>query len=272
MMEQLLFLFVPASRLDRVQKAIDAGASAVIIDLEDTVACDQKDAIRQSLIQFDDEHECSYWLRINGVSSADFADDVSMLSKLTGVSGLLLPKCENHLQVQMLSQQTDLPIIAMIETPLGVANIAQIAQSKGLFALSFGCLDLMKGLGVRLNSQAAGVMFDKIRTDLVIHSAIHGLHPPIETIYPSFDDESGMMACVQHWLDFGFGGQLLIHPKQINIAKQAIAKQDDWKKATAIWQIFEETGQMVFACDGQMVDLPLIIWAAGVLGKTMPTT
>ncbi|OAU96572.1 HpcH/HpaI aldolase/citrate lyase family protein [Moraxella catarrhalis] len=265
-MQKTLFLFVPATRLDRVPKARDSGADKIIIDLEDAVADDQKQDVRTALRAFDATAQHSYWLRINASHTAEYHLDIACIKQLNNLAGVLLPKCQNALQVESLHHQINTPVIAMIETAVGIANIANIATSKGLWAMSFGRLDLMHELGVRLGSQASELIFDKIRADLLIHSVANSLNPPIETIFAEFDNEAGLRACVRHWSDFGFGGQLLIHPKQITTVRQVLKMgEDELAFAQAIYQKHQETGDTVFAIDGKMVDLPLIHWANHLL-------
>lgn len=263
-----LYLFVPAIRLDRVAKAVATGADVVIIDLEDAVAHDQKDDVRAKLIEFDAISIHRYWLRINASHQSDYMDDLQCVSKLNKVDGIVLPKCQNPEQVESLHQATGLPVIAVVETPIGVANIAKIATAKGLYAMSFGCLDLLHSHGVRMGSQAAEVLFDKIRSDLLVHSLANGARPPIDAVFVDFEDDQGLIACVRHWVDFGFGGQMAIHPKQIAVMQQALPVSDDERIfANKILAEYQRTGDVVFAIDGRMVDLPLILWAKAVLDQ-----
>ncbi len=262
-----LYLFVPAIRLDRVPKAVATGADVVIIDLEDAVAHDQKVDVRAQLIEFDATSNHRYWLRVNASHQSDHAYDLQCVAKLNKVDGIVLPKCQNPEQVEYLHQATGLPVIAVVETPVGVANIAKIATAHGLYAMSFGCLDLLHSHGVRMGSQAAATLFDKIRCDLLVHSLANGVRPPIDAVFVDFDDEDGLIDCVRHWADFGFGGQMAIHPKQIAIMKQALATSDDERIfAQKILAEYQRTGDTVFAIDGRMVDLPLILWAKDILG------
>lgn len=265
-MDKTLFLFVPATRLDWVSKAKQSKANAIIIDLEDAVADDQKNHARTALMALDAKGECGYWLRINAVHSMHHLDDITCMLKLNHLLGVVLPKCQNKHQVESVYHHIHKPVIAMIETAVGMANIANIAHADGLWAMSFGRLDLMYELGVQPDSPASQLIFDKIRTDLLIHSVANGLHPPIETIFNDFEDETGLAACVRHWCDFGFAGQMMIHPKQIAVADGVLTAQaEQMAFAHAICQKYQKTGETVFAIDGKMVDLPLINWAKNLI-------
>lgn len=264
------YLFVPATRLDRVTKAFDSGATAVIIDLEDAVLGTDKMALRDELRAFLgvwDFNSCGeLWLRINGANTADCEQDLSLVNEFAKLSGILLPKVETAQDVQTVAKLTDKPIIAMLESAKGLLNAPDIAKVKGLFALSYGCLDMFYSLGVIPNSKGADILLNRVRTDLLLYSAVNGLSAPIETIFTDFHDETGLTDYVQAWQSLGFGGQLLIHPKQVATMNKAL----QFDKATLefaqkVLTTYQDSGQAVFSVDGHMVDMPLILWAKGVL-------
>ncbi len=262
------YLFVPATRLDRASKALDGDADHVIIDLEDAVETWNKDAVRSSLKEFDKTISQPYWLRINAAHTADYAHDVAMIQTLDHVAGVLLPKAESALSITALHQATNLPIIGVIETAKGVLNIDSMATATGLMAMTYGCLDLAKSLAMTLGTPASKAVLDRIRTDLLLHSAVNELNAPIETIYADFNDDDGVGKFAKFAKDFGFGGQLVIHPKQIAPIRYATAHDDamiDFAKA--VLDHHEATGEAVFSVQGKMVDLPVIEWARGVLQR-----
>lgn len=257
------FLFVPANRLDRIIKAVASGADAVVIDLEDAVANCDKDELREQIGECYQEWGWSVsdpiWLRINGVDSDEFDKDVALLQSLP-VAGVLLPKVSSGADVVRLTAHTDKPIIAMIESGQGVLNIADIARSD-VWAMSYGCLDLLTSLGVVVGSRAGDVIMDKIRTELVLHSAVNGLNPPIETIFADFHDDDGLAMAIRHWQDFGFGGQLFIHPKQITVFNLHYKDQEKLTFAKKVVETHDRLQHPVIVVDGKMVDLPVINWA-----------
>ncbi|WP_066803003.1 HpcH/HpaI aldolase/citrate lyase family protein [Moraxella oblonga] len=265
------FLFVPATRLDRVAKAVATGVDNVIIDLEDAVFDSDKNELYQSLQAFCQEWDWTsfdkIWLRIVGVRHADFMADVALLD--LPFFGVVLPKVQNADDVQKLTNFTNKPILAMIECANGVLNVPNIAQS-GIWGLSYGCLDLATSLGVSVSTPSAQVLFDKVRTELLLHSAVNGLNSPIESVYPDFDDDGGFKRYVKHWQDFGMGGQLLIHPKQVKMLHLLRLDKNRLAFAQKITAHHQSTGEVVFAIDGQMVDLPVINWAKDYVASFMP--
>ncbi len=206
------------------------------------------------------------WLRINGADTADCEQDLSLVNEFAKLSGVFLPKVETAQDVKTVAKLTDKPIIAMLESAKGLLNTPDIAKVKGLFALSYGCLDMFYSLGVIPNSKGADILLNRVRTDLLLYSAVNGLSAPIETIFTDFHDEDGLADYVQAWQSLGFGGQLLIHPKQVATMNKAL----QFDKATLdfaqkVLTTYQDSGQAVFSVDGHMVDMPLILWAKGVL-------
>ncbi len=273
------YLFVPANRPERIIKALtDTNIShkvhAIIIDLEDAVAGDDAHHVRhilgQCLTELTSQHHPSMpyiWVRIHGMTSPEFMVDTQFITSQPAVSGLVLPKAENAMQVSLAHELTNLPVIAMVESGQGILNIGQMARTKGVMALSYGCLDLLTSLSIARHSQAGQIMMEKVRCELALHSQANGLSAPIETIYPEFHDEDGFGRWVRHAYEFGFGGCLAIHPKQLATIANTGIRPDELDFAKKIVAHHEHTGEAIFAIDGQMVDLPVITWARRVLSN-----
>lgn len=262
------FLFVPATRLDRVAKAVASGADNIIIDLEDAVFDADKGELYQALREFASGWDWAVfdriWLRTVNARHADFVGDVRLLS--LPFFGVVLPKVQGADDVRTLSALTDKPILAVVECAKGVLAIPQIAGA-GVWAMSYGCLDLATSLGVSVGTPSAQVLFDRVRTELLLHSVAHGLHAPIESIYPDFRDDVGLAKYVQYWQAFGFGGQLLIHPKQVSVVQGLSFDEQRLAFAHKIIAHHQTTNEVIFAIDGVMVDLPLITWAGDYVAR-----
>lgn len=139
------WLFVPATRIDRVAKAFASGADAVIVDLEDAVAQVDKAQARVALkAYYDAEHDAkSYrpiWLRINQASSAEFVKDLALCQQLPKLAGVLLAKAEQPADIERVYQEAGLPVIALIENAMGLYRIEAMAKASGLLAFSYGFL------------------------------------------------------------------------------------------------------------------------------------
>lgn len=257
------FLFVPANRPERFVKAQNSGADAIIVDLEDTIAPKQKSEARSAVVAFDKVCVQPFWVRINNDDNG--ALDIASLSQCKNLSGVVVPKVVNTSVLEEAFKVLGVPTIAVIETAGGLLELSNIVRARGLLALSFGVLDLAGSLGVSLGTQGARDIFCQVRSQLVVHSSAHGLARPIETIFANFDDEMALVTAATYAYQMGFGGQLAIHPKQVEVINRAYQPNEtELVFARAILAHYEKTGELAFGLDGVMVDLPLIDWAKRV--------
>ncbi len=261
-------LFVPASRPDRIPKALASGADAVIVDLEDAVEPAAKDTARAALAAFCGEQpQARVLVRVNDAASAWFASDLDVCARLAGVAGIVLPKAESAEQVAAAAVAGK-PVIPIIESARGVLELPRIAAVAGVQRLSFGALDLGLDLGMAPQADGARAMLDHVRCQLLLHGRVAGLAAPLDGVYPAIDDESGLAAAARHARELGFAGMLCIHPAQIPIVHRTYAPSEqevDW--ARRVVQAHESTGAAAFRLDGKMVDAPVIAQARQVLAR-----
>lgn len=254
------WLFVPATRIDRVKKAFASGTDAVIIDLEDAVAEANKVQARKDLqVYYNSQDYQPIWVRINKAGSEEFFKDVVLCQKMPNLAGVLLAKAEQASDIENAHNMTGLPVIALIETALGLYQIDSMAKSAGLLAFSYGFLDLCNDLQVHVGTAAADVIANQIRYQLLLTSKVHQLLAPIDTVYTDFNDGKGLGQRVQLWSQMGMSGMLCIHPKQVATVKQSLQPTDaDIEFARRVIEEYEQSGQAIFKIDGEMVDAPVI--------------
>ena len=258
------WLFVPATRIDRVEKAVASGADAVIVDLEDAVAQADKVQARAALKDYyAAEHEAqSYrpiWLRINQASSAEFAKDLALCQQLPKLAGVLLAKAEQAADIEKVNRETGLPVIAVIENAIGLYRADEMAEAHGMVAFSYGFLDLCNDLQVQVGTASADIIANQIRYQLILTSKVHQLLAPIDSVYADFDDSAGLHKRVKLWSQMGMSGMLCIHPKQVDIVKEALQPtESEIEFAQRVVAEYERSGQAVFKIDGNMVDAPVI--------------
>ena len=258
------WLFVPATRIDRVEKAFASGADAVIVDLEDAVAQVDKAQARAALKDYyAAQHEAkSYrpiWLRINKADSAEFAKDLALCQQLPRLAGVVLAKAEQAADIEKVYQETRLPVIAVIENAIGLYRANEMAKASGLLAFSYGFLDLCNDLQVQVGTASADIIANQIRYQLILTSKVHQLLAPIDSVYADFNDSKGLHKRVQLWSQMGMSGMLCIHPKQVDIVKQALQPTDsELEFAQRVIEEYERSGQAVFKVEGNMVDAPVI--------------
>ncbi|WP_201581560.1 HpcH/HpaI aldolase/citrate lyase family protein [Psychrobacter glacincola] len=254
------WLFVPATRIDRVAKAFASGADVVIVDLEDAVAPEDKADARKALQQYHDSADYQpIWVRINKAGSEEFFKDIVLCKKMPNLAGVLLAKAEQVADIESVHQLINLPVIALIESAVGLYQVNNMAKAVGLAAFSYGFLDLCNDLHVQVGTPAADIVANQIRYQLILTSKVHQLSPPIDTVYPDFNDEIGLSARVSLWSQIGMSGMLCIHPKQVAVVQRALKPtESELSFAQRVVEEYERSGQAVFEIDGQMVDAPVI--------------
>ena len=264
------WLFVPATRPERFIKAMNSGADAVILDLEDAVGMVEKSQARQNVVQFMQNSSVaiscestgpSLWLRLNNDSQLE--EDLQLcqsLAKHQVLAGVVLPKVTDVLPIQRIFKALTLPIVVQIESAQGITKLSDIAESEGVMAISYGRLDISNQLNLRVGSRAEQDFFDHLRIKLLLTSHTHGLIAPIESVYPDFKNEQGMTTTASYVSDLGFSGMLCIHPSQVAIVNQAFkATADQLTFATKVVEHYQQTDDSIFAIEGVMVDLPVIL-------------
>jgi citrate lyase subunit beta/citryl-CoA lyase len=260
------YLFVPADRPERFGKACSAGADAVIVDLEDAVAPAAKDQAREAL---------AAWLspaypvlvRINAANTSWFEADLALCSR-PGVAGIVLPKAE---QVDDIARAAACalatPVLPLIETAAGFANLAALAGAPGVQRLLFGSIDFKLDLGI--DGDREELLF--FRSQLVLASRLAGLQPPVDGVSvgigASADDVAQLEDDSSHARRMGFGGKLCIHPRQLAIVHAAFsptAADIDWARRV-LAAVEGQSGAV--ALDGKMIDRPVILKAQRILAQ-----
>lgn len=256
-----LLLFVPADRPERFAKAVAAGADAVIIDLEDAVAADNKilarDGLRAAL-------EClvspvPIFIRINAVGTPWHGDDVAAVSGLA-VAGIVLPKAESAADLGSVRMQlsADMVVIAIVESAHGLAAADEIAANADRIA--FGSVDFAADLGCAHIRDSLLMA----RSRLVLAARLADKPAPIDGVTLSIKDEAEIEADARYATALGFGGKLLIHPAQIASARRGMApsQQDiDWAQRI----VAGVPDGAARAVDGAMVDAPVLARAQQIL-------
>ncbi|WP_201512752.1 HpcH/HpaI aldolase/citrate lyase family protein [Psychrobacter alimentarius] len=267
------WLFVPATRIDRIEKAFASGADAVIVDLEDAVAKQYKAKAREALKNYYDDQNAKQtyepiWLRINQAGSEEFFKDIVLCQRMSNLAGVLLAKAERAEDIESIHQLTGLPVIALIESAIGLYQIDSMAKAVGLVAFSYGFLDLCNDLQVQVGTPSADLIANQIRYQLILTSKVHQLSPPIDTIYPDFKDGVGLSNRVNLWSQMGMAGMLCVHPKQVASVQQALQPTDKALEfAKRVIEEYERSGQAVFKIDGEMVDAPVIARSRQLLDR-----
>lgn len=247
-------LFVPANRPDRYLKAAASGADGVIIDLEDAVAADEKDAARATLVA--SPLPPNSIVRINAAGTRWHAADVAAMKGIA-IAGIMLPKAESaeHL-LGVRAVLGKLPIVALIESAHGLAAVREIAKHAD--RLAFGYIDFSADVGCSMDRDALLMA----RAEIVLASRLGQLPAALEGVTPSFDDAALVEDDARYAAAMGFGGKLCIHPKQIAPALAGFcpaSSEIEWARKIA------NSGDGAVSLDGMMVDAPVRLRAQRIL-------
>ncbi|WP_019936666.1 CoA ester lyase [Bordetella sp. FB-8] len=260
-------LFVPASRAERIPKALASGADAVIVDLEDAVEPAAKPAARQALAEFlNGCPDARVWVRVNDATTPWHEDDLAALRGKPGVAAVMLPKAESAAQVAHAGQGR--PVVPIVETARGLVRVAEVAAAPGVDRLAFGSLDYGVDLSFTPATAAADVLLGQARGLVLLHSRAAGLAAPMDGVYPDIEDTEGLSAAAERASHMGFSGMLCIHPSQIETVHAAFmpAQADiDWSRRVLTAQ--RESGAGAFRLEGRMVDAPVLARARQVLAR-----
>jgi citrate lyase subunit beta/citryl-CoA lyase len=260
------YLFVPGTRPERFGKALASGADAVILDLEDAVAADDKVLARHAIADWlrtasaDDRSRTV--VRINDAASPWFDDDLAALRKV-GARSLLLPKAESAQQVEAtLAALPGASVLALIESARGVAGVGTVAAA-GVSRLVFGTLDFALDLGIEIESDATGLAYAASRIALASRAA--GLPAPVAGVTPQLEDRKRLLADLASARALGFGAKLCIHPSQVEPIHSALrptAEALAWAQRVLA---ADAASPGAARLDGRMVDRPVVLQAQRTL-------
>ncbi|MEQ5837328.1 CoA ester lyase [Marinobacter sp. NFXS9] len=260
-------LFVPASRPDRFPKALACGADVVVVDLEDAVALSEKEKARELLRQYLESHSgAKLIVRVNAADTKEFAQDLELCRQQAGVAAIMLAKAQSVEALQVVAG-TGKAVWPLVETALGVDQLPRMSGVKGVERFCLGGLDMGEDLGMKPDTAGAKIVLDRVRSDLILYSALAGCEAPIETVYPSIEDDVGVERIARQACEMGFAGMLCIHPRQLPSIHRGFSPAPDeldWARRVLA---AAEGGDGVFTVDGKMVDAPVIHRARLILSQ-----
>ncbi len=262
-------LFLPATSTRLLAKAAERGADALIVDLEDSVPLDRKTLARSLARRAVDglADRSPTLVRVNAEPEQLQADLASL--PLDRLAGILLPKVESAEQVRSLAAQlgkirgervAPLPIVALIESPLGVLRAEAIATADpDVCALGFGAEDYAAALSVEPLPQAVSWAAQSV----VNCARAFGL--PCWGLPGSVAEIADMRAfgeLVIRAREIGFSGSVCIHPRQVPVVNAGFAPSEQqlaWaRRVVAAAEAARAAGVDVVVVDGRMVDRPIV--------------
>jgi len=263
-------LFVPGTRHDRFAKAMNAGADAVVFDLEDSVEAAQKTRARSLVAEFlsTPGSEALRLVRFNPVHTAEGEADLEFFSGAAGFDGVLLPKVETIGAVEFVTRAFDRresscgtpPLLLLLETPRAILRAAEIATADApVAALLFGAEDFTAQLAVERTIDGEELLF--ARSQIVLAAAVAGADA-IDAVFTDLNDLAMLRRDCERARALGFRGKMAIHPRQVAVINEAFtptaADVDRARRLIDAYDAARAAGQGVTTMDGRMVELPIV--------------
>ncbi|ESZ64339.1 CoA ester lyase [Mesorhizobium sp. L103C131B0] len=281
-------LFVPGDSEKKLDKGFGAGADVVIVDLEDSVAPQNKASARDIAARFiggnRQQTSSAIYIRVNDLSTGLTDDDLAALVPVKP-DGIMLPKSNSGQDVQQLSVKLRvheaenglpdgaikiLPIITETAASL-LAAATYAGASARLAGLTWGAEDLSAAIGARAARDDNGRYTDVFRhaRTMTILAAGAAEVAAIDTVFPAFRDMAVFEAeCTEAERD-GFTGKMAIHPAQVPVINAAFTPSAEAvQRSQAIVAAFEAAGNPgVVGIDGKMYDRPHLRLAERLLAR-----
>jgi citrate lyase subunit beta / citryl-CoA lyase len=266
------YLYVPAYREDRIQKAYDSAADAVVLDLEDSVSQPLKHQARAAAAEVLTELPPKLTsVRVNSIGSGRCRDDIMAVAQ-PGLAAIRLPKVEQPEEVQQVAEWLDeancgAEIQLLIESAHALENAYRLATaSPRVGLLGLGEADLRADL----RSDANEATLDAGRARCVIVSRAARLDSPVQSVHYDVRDIDGLRASTVRGKAMGFLGRFAIHPAQVPLINEVFTPTgkeitEAEAVADAARRAHEENTTMVITDDGRTIGPPMVAHAFLVL-------
>jgi citrate lyase subunit beta/citryl-CoA lyase len=270
-------LFVPGNRPDRIEKAFNTEADAIIIDLEDAVPLSEKEntrtKVKEKVIQFNDR---MILVRVNALGSPFIKGDLNE-TIIEGVNGIILPKVEkaddihdiNKLLLEVEKKRSlpegSIHLFPLIESAAAVQHVYDIVSTKTkperIYTVAFGAADYTLDMGIEMTMEGNELYYARSKIAIACRAA--GIAPPVDTPFMiDLKNTEALVMDAKRAKELGFQGKLVIHPKQIDPCNRLFSPTpEEIDKAEKIVQAFEEAeaaGMAAIQLEGKFIDYPVV--------------
>ena len=265
-------MFMNAQKPGLIKDAYIYGCDSIILDLEDAVAENQKDAARFSLyhaLRTIDYGDTEVIVRINGLDTPHWQEDIRCVIA-GGADGIRIAKCESAQDVRaveehVLAAEREFGVeegrtllMAALESPKGILNAYEIVTaSSRMFGCAISGGDFRKSMHVQI--VRGGIEMMTARSMMLLAARAAGVQC-FDTMYPHIDDKEGFEAEVRQNREMGFDGKSIVNPRQIRYVHETFAPTSkEIAYAEKLIRSFNEQadqGVGVYTVDGKMVDIP----------------
>lgn len=265
-------MFMNAQKPALIKDAYIYGSDSIILDLEDAVAENQKDAARFSLyhaLKNIDYGNTEVIVRINGLDTPHWQEDIRVVVA-GGADGIRIAKCESADDVRLVEkhvlaaekefgvEEGHTLLMAALESPKGIMNAYEIVTaSDRLFGCAISGGDFRKSMHVQINR--GGIEMLAARSQMLLAARAANVQC-FDTMYPHIDDIEGFESEVRQNREMGFDGKSIVSPRQIRFVHETFAPTPkEIAYAEKLVRSFNEqadSGVGVYTVDGKMVDIP----------------
>ena len=238
-------MFMNAQKPGLIKDAYIYGSDSIILDLEDAVAENQKDAARFSLYQAlknVDYGDTEVIVRINGLDTPHWQEDIRAVVA-GGADGIRIAKCESAADVKLVEEH-----VLAAEKEFGVEEGRTLLMA---------ALESRKSMHVQINR--GGIEMLAARSQMLLAARAANVQC-FDTMYPNIDDMEGFEAEVKQNREMGFDGKSIVNPRQIAFVHETFAPTPkEIAYAEKLVRSFNEqadSGVGVYTVDGKMVDIP----------------
>lgn len=264
-------LYIPGANQRAMEKARDLPVDAIIFDLEDAVAPDEKAKARALVAQMllsSDFGSRARIVRVNALDTAWGHEDCAAFLDVP-LDAILIPKVSRPAHVEAVAAlMPEVPLWAMMETAIVAWHAADIAAHPRIAGFIVGTNDLAKDIGARFRPDREPLL-TAISLCLLAGKAYGRI--VVDGVYNAFKDEDGLRRECNQGRDMGFDGKTLIHPAQVAIANEVFAPSDEEiaiaRRHIAAYDEAERAGKGVAVVDGKIVEKLHVVAAERMLAR-----
>ena len=271
------WMFVPGHRQRMIDKALGLSADAIMLDVEDGVAPNEKDAARKniadSLGRAKTPGSPARYVRINAIGHARMDADLEAVVR-PGLEGLVCPKVDTPDEVRRVDAILDdkepknklekgrVKLLIAIESPRGLLNAPAIAAaSERIVGVIFGAEDFGREIGLPAVREGEARDLIYARSAIVIAAAAAHVQP-IDGVWVDLNDSDGLLGFAKQSRQLGFSGMSCIHPSQVDAINTVFSPTaEEIEYCQKVLQAFEEAnarGDGSIAFGGQLIDRPIV--------------
>ncbi len=276
------YLFAPGDNERLLAKVWDAGADAVVLDLEDAVAEERKSAARELVTRT--LRDCltsrpgsrpDAWVRINDLAGLHWRDDLRALPAAALV-GLRIPKAESVADLDRLDEELvqaeeradvdrgRVRLTCTIESAVGLLEARSLAEHPRVSHLAFGEADFVADIGAEVTEDGRSTLY--ARSQLVVAARAAGIAAPIAPVYTRLEDEDGLRRSTEAARVLGFFGRSAIHPRQLAAIHDVFTPDPEAvRRARDVVRAYEEAGGGAATTSGEFVDAAVVRRARRIL-------